>query len=50
MARLIDLGEEEEVDQEADVAVGAVHDGTQTDDGRPELNIGLFSAALACYP
>ena len=50
MARLIDLGEEEEVDQVADVAVGSANDGTQADEGDSEPNIGLFSAALACYP
>jgi len=48
MARLIDLGEEDEVDQEAELAASA-EDATQTDD-RPNPNIGLFSAALSCYP
>ena len=48
MARLIDLAGVEEGDQETDAAPESA-DGDQTD-GRPNPNVGVFSAALSCYP
>ena len=48
MARLINLAATEEDEPESDEATQTVAED-QTDD-RPNPNIGLFSAALSCYP
>lgn len=46
MARLIDLGDEEEVEPEARASGNAADEA----DSRLNPNVGRFSAALTCYP
>lgn len=49
MARLIDLEEDGQVDPEAGSG-GEVAPVETANHDRPNPNVGVFSAALSCYP
>ncbi|KAK5108336.1 hypothetical protein LTR62_008432 [Meristemomyces frigidus] len=54
MARIIDLETDEDSEPRANIKVGgeAIPNDTNADSqaGKPGINVGLFSAALTCYP